>query len=381
MKGAAMYAFSVLCRRLLRLRHRTVCAAAVGSLACVLMSVTVVGAQVAVLTYHNDNARTGQNLGETILTPGNVAPGTFGLLFSYPVDGNVYAKLRYVPIVNLPCHGFHNVVFVATEHDSVYAFDADDSGVGLLWQVSFIDPANGVTTVPPENVQSQDIVPEIGITGTPVIDGGTGTLYVVAKTKEVVAGSPHYVQRLHALDIATGAEKFGGPIVIGDTVIDGSSTTYVSGPSVPGTGSGSVGGRVFFNALRQNQRSGLLLLNGVVYIGWASHSDTSPYHGWVLGYDAQTLAPAAVFNTTPNGGLGGVWMSGGGLAADSNGAVYLSTGNGTFDVTGSQAPAYGDSVLKLATGLDLTVADSFTPWNQEDLKNKDQDLGSGGVLL
>src|SRR5207253_5547824 len=156
-----------------------------------------------------------------------------------------------------------------------------------------------------------------------------------------------------------------GPVVIGDTIFDGSSTTYVSAPSVSGSGDGSVGGQVFFDALRQNQRSGLLLLNGVVYIGWASHSDTSPYHGWVLGYDAQTLQQVAEFNTTPNGSLGGIWMSGGGLAADSNGSVYLSTGNGTFDVTGSQAPAYGDSVLRLSTGSGLTVADVFTPSNQD----------------
>src|SRR5437879_8359632 len=370
-------------RRFMKVPFRRGWFAALGTLGCILLCGQAAKAQVGVLTYHNDNARTGQNLGETILTPGNVAPGTFEKLFSYPVDGYVYAQPLYAPNVNIPGQGFHNVVFVATEHDSVYAFDADDASVGQLWQVSFIDPANGVTPVPPGDVQSQDIAPEIGITGTPVIDDVSGTLYVVARTKEVLGDGSHYVQRLHALDITTGAEKFGGPVVIGDTIFDGSSTTYVSAPSVSGSGDGSVGGQVFFDALRQNQRSGLLLLNGVVYIGWASHSDTSPYHGWVLGYDAQTLAPVggAVFNTTPNGGQGGIWMSGGGLAADSNGSVYLSTGNGTFDVTGSQAPAYGDSVLKLATGLDLTVADSFTPWNQEDLKNKDQDLGSGGVLL
>ena len=375
-----MYALSVLRPRRAGPRRRTVCAAATGFLACVLVSASGAGAQVAVLTYHNDNARTGQNLNETVLTTDSVGPVTFGQLFSYPVDGYVYAQPLYMPNVSLPGQGLHNVVFVATEHDSVYAFDADDSSVGLLWQVSFIDPANGVTTVPPEDVQSDAIVPEIGITGTPVIDNGSGTLYVVATTKEAASGSPHYVQRLHALDIGTGAEKLGGPIVIGDTIFDGNAT-YVSGPSLPGTGDGSAGGQVFFDALRQNQRPGLLLLNGVVYVGWASHGDTRPYHGWVLGYDVQTLAQVAVFNTTPNGGLGGVWMSGGGLAADSAGAVYLSTGNGTFDVTDSEAPAYGDSVLKLSAGNGLTVADSFTPWNQDALAASDLDFGSGGVLL
>ncbi len=208
---------------------------------------------------------------------------------------------------------------------------------------------------------------------------------MVATTKEVLGDGSHYVQRLHALDIATGAEKFGGPIVIGDTIFAGGDPcslgnyTYVVAPSVVGTADG--GTNVSFNSLRANQRPGLLLSNGVVYVAWASYGDVCPYHGWVIGYDAQTLQQVAVFNTTPNGGLGGIWMSGAGLAADGNGAIYLSTGNGTFDVTGSQAPAYGDSVLKLATGIDLTVADFFTPSNQDALAANDQDLGSGGVLL
>ncbi|PYM38808.1 MAG: pyrrolo-quinoline quinone [Candidatus Rokuibacteriota bacterium] len=375
-------------RRRIRARLRAVGVAAIGTLTCVLLSAQALRAQVAILTYHNDNARTGQNLNETVLTPATVTAATFGRLFSAPVDGSVYAQPLYVPNVDIPGRALHNVVFVATEHDSVYAFDADDSSADLLWQVSFIDPANGVTTVPSEDVQSEDIAPEIGITGTPVIDVVTGTLYVVAKTKEVSAGRPHYVQRLHALDIGTGAERMGGPIVIGDTVVDGNDPS-VSGPSVVGIGDGSGGAEVVFNALRELNRPGLLLVDGVVYVAWASHGDNRPYHGWLIGYDAETLAQVAVFNTTPNGTSGGVWMSGAGLAADSLGAIYLSTGNGTFDVAGTHAPAYGDSVLKLVedavlghlTGRGVSVLDFFTPWNQDALAAVDQDLGSGGVLL
>ena len=357
------------------------------SLVLVAFSAQRARAQVEVLTYHNDNGRTGQNLQETSLAPANVSATGFGKLFSYPVDGFVYAQPLYAS--NIPVGGVaHNVVFVATEHDSVFAFDADNpdpgSNGGLLWQASFIDPAAGVTTVPQTDVLSRDIVPEIGITGTPVIDAATGTLYVVAKTKETGDGNTHYVQRLHALDVTSGAERFGSPVVIADTIIANGAYTYVSGPSVSGTGAGSVNGVVSFNALRQHNRTGLVLSGGVVFAAWASHGDHGPYHGWVIAFDAATLHQLAVFNTNPNGGLGGIWMGGGGLAADLGGGIYFSTGNGTFDQTPpptGRGPAYGDSVVKLLFPAGLTVADSFTPFNQADLDRFDADLGSGAVML
>jgi len=356
---------------------------AVAGLGLVFMSIGArhVTAQVNVLTYHNDNARTGQNLNESLLTPANVNAAAFGKLFSYPVDGSVYAQPLYASNVSIPSLGIRNVVFVVTEHDSVYAFDADDNAAGVVWHTSFIDPEHGVTTVPFEDVNTEVIVPEVGITSTPVIDGDSGTLYVVAKTKELAEeGTTHYVQRLHALDITTGAEMFGGPIVIADTILaaDG-SFVYVSGPTVAGSGTGTVDGLVSFNALRQLNRPGLLLLNGVIYSAWGSHDDIGPYHGWILGHDAQTLALVAVFNTTPDGDAGAVWMSGGAPAADVNGNIYVVTGNGTFVPTGDGSPAYGDSVLKLRA--DLSVVDSFTPFEQAELNANDGDFGSGGVLL
>lgn len=324
-------------------------------------------AQVTVATQHNDNSRTGQNMAETILTPSNVKVSTFGRLFSRSLDGYVYAQPLYIPNVVLPGLGTHNVVYVATEHDTVYAWDADTntgSNSAPLWKVSFINPAQKITAVPSSSTGCADLIPEIGITSTPAIDTATGTLYVLAKTKE----NGSYYQRLHALDITTGAEKFGGPVIIS--------------ASVPGTGDGSSNGVVTFDPLREAQRPGLLLQNGTVYIGWASHCDIGPYHGWVMGYDSQSLAQVGVWNSSPNGGLDGVWMGGAGLAADSSANLFISTGNGTFDANTSGGLDYGDSIVKLALRSgQFTVPDFFTPWDQNSFNNTDADVGSGGVLL
>ena len=376
-------------------------AAATAFVAKVMLMTTAAQAQVSVLTQHNDIGRTGQNLSETILTPTSVSSAAFGKLFSYPVDGYIYAQPLYVPGVSIPGQGVHNLVFVATEHDSVYAFDADGLSQTPVWQVSFINPSLGITTVPSGDVNNttggscpaapscpNDVVPEIGITGTPVIDSQSGTLYVVALTKEVVAGQAHHRQRLHALDITTGAEKFGGPALLGDAILSapflsGGTSTYVSGPTVTGSGSDSTGGVVPFDAVWAFNRSGLLLLNGIVYVAWASHGDSGPYHGWVTAYNAQTLGLVALFNVSPNGTTqteGGIWMGGGGPAVDSAGNIYLSTGNGTFAATGSGSPAYGDSVLRLDPTT-LSVADYFTPFEQANLGAQDLDVAAGGVVV
>jgi hypothetical protein len=328
------------------------------------------GAQANVLTFHNDNARTGQNLNETNLTLANVNASTFGLLFSCPVDGQLYAQPLYMAAVSITNKGTHNVVFAATENDSVFAFDADSntgSNAPPLWQVSFINPAAGVTTVPTADVGSPVISPVIGITSTPVIDPTTMTLYVLAKTKEVSGTATHYINRLHALDVGSGAEKFGGPVVIQ--------------PVVAGTGEGNDGaGHVLFDGLRHMNRSGLLLANGVVYVAFASHADVLPYHGWVLGFNAQTLQPQGVFNSTPNGAQGGFWQAGGGPASDTAGNIYIVSGNGTFD--GTTNNDYGDSFLKLTPdGTNLVLADYFTPYNQLYLSTNDLDEGSGGVVV
>ncbi|HEY3860903.1 MAG TPA: chitobiase/beta-hexosaminidase C-terminal domain-containing protein [Verrucomicrobiae bacterium] len=326
--------------------------------------------QTNVLTFHNDNARTGQNLNETNLTLANVNTNTFGRLFNCHVDGQVYAQPLYIAAVPIAGKGAHNVVIAVTENDSVYAFDADHhtgSNAAPLWQDSFINAAKGITAVPSSEVNSSNIYPAIGITSTPVIDPATLTLYVEAKTREATTSGTNYVHRLHALDLGSGVEKFGGPVMIH--------------PSVAGAGDGNDGaGHVPFNGLRQMSRSALLLVNGVVYVTYGSHGDNAPYHGWVLGFNAKTLAPQGVFNDTPNGGLGGVWEGGDGPAADSAGNIYLITGNGSFD--GAVYGDYSDSYLKLTPkGTTLTVADYFTPYNQQTLAGSDADLGSGGLIL
>ena len=313
--------------------------------------------QVNVTTYHNDNARTGQNTQETILTPGNVNSGQFGKLFSVPVDGWVYAQPLYLSNVYI-AGGTYNVLYVATEHDSLYAINAD-SGT-IFWQISLI-PSGGSTVSSSKDLQCPDLVPEIGITGTPVIDTSTGTIYLVAKSK--VNGS--IVQYLHAIDVVTAAEKFGGPVSIQ--------------ASVPGTASDGNGTTVSFGPRLQHQRAALLLDDGHVVIGWGSHCDISPWHGWVMSYSASTLAQEAAFNTSADGKEGGVWMAGGGLAADANGNIFFATGNGTWNGTTD----YGDSIVKLGlpNGGNFAVLDYFTPFNQSSLGSGDGDLGSGGLVL
>lgn len=334
------------------------------------------------LTYHNDNARTGQNLRETSLTPVNVNSASFGKLFSLAVDGYVYAQPLYVSDVPVGDRR-RNVVFVATEHNSVYAYDADDPTGLLLWKVSFIDPDKGITTVPSEDTASPpdyagpgpilpggcgDLTPEIGITGTPVIDPATGTLYVVAKTKETHGMTVSYEHRLHALDITTGVSRPGS----GRTL-----QASVPGSTLPNDGNG----QVLFQSLRQNQRAALLLSNNVISVAFSSHCVIRPYQGWVLTYDASTLNALGAFNVTPNDpkGKGGIWHAGGGPAADADGNIYVMTGDGAFDATVG-VNSFSDSILKLKNGS-LAMADYFTPFNQKELENANADMSAGGPLL
>jgi hypothetical protein len=334
-----------------------------------------------VFTYHNNLSRDGTNTHEYALTPASVNPATFGKLFSCLVDGSIYAQPLWVP--NRTVAGTaHNVILVATQHEGLYAFDADASPCTTLWYVNLIDSAHGgtpgETSVPSSGAGARvgsgygDISPEVGVTGTPVIDPTTNTIYVVSKS---VNGSTQFFQRLHAIDLTTGSER----------VIPRSIDSSLS---VPGTGAGSVAGQVAFDPRNENQRPGLALSGGVVYVAWASHEDHDPYHGWVIGFNASTLAPTsnAVFNSTPNqvGTLsysrGGIWMGGGAPAVDSSGNLFFITGNGTFDAN-TGGSNYGDSVVKLSTTSGLSVADYFTPLDQASLDANDTDFGSGAATI
>jgi hypothetical protein len=327
----------------------------------------------SVLTGRDDNGRTGQNTNETILTPANVNANSFGKLFAQGLDGYMMAQPLVLANVNMPGRGIHNLLLAATENDSVYAFDADcASGPNAqpLWHVSFINPAAGVTPLQTAiDLQASTSPgfygPEVGISGTPVIDPVTGTIYAAAKTKEVTNGVTNFVYRVHALDVTTGAEKFGGPVVVEGSVF--------------GVGDGfEFLDIVDFSPFKHMNRPALLLANGILTVTFTSHQDFPPYHGWVFTYDAFTLQPLGIFNTTPNGSAGGIWQSSSGPAADSEGNIYFETGNGTFDAYNQN---YGDSVVKLSTAGGLTLADYFAPYNQLTLNLQDLDIGSAGLIL
>ena len=344
-----------------------------------LLTAAVARGGVNVLTYHNDNGRTGGNLNETILTPANVNVNTFGKLFDYAVEGNVYAQPLYVSDLAMGAAGTHNVVFVATEHNSVYAFDADSntgSSGGLLWQVN-LGPS--VETPNPDFGQRyggfNEITSEVGITGTPVIDLASQTLYVDAFSQE---GSG-FIHRIHALDITTGAERPFSPVEVS--------------AAIPANGVGGSNGLVVFEAQQQLQRAALTLSAGILYVAYCGYADANPYHGWILGFDAANLQLSTnyIFNSTPNStvadfgtnaGEGGIWMAGCGPPVDSSGDLYLATGNGCFNAfNGTGGTEYGDSFLKLSTVGGLSVADYFTPYNQAYMADNDLDVGSGGILL
>jgi len=312
-----------------------------------------------VLTYHNDIERTGQNLTEQTLTPSNVKT-SFGQLFQDSVDGLVDAQPLIKTKVAIPGQGTHNVIYVATENDTVYAFDADTSGAPL-WHVSVLGAGEAAS----DDRGCSQVTPEIGITSTPVIDpnaGPHGTIYLVAMSKNTMSGT--YFQRIHALDMTTGAEEFGGPVTV--------AATFTTGPA--------------FDPKQYKERAGLLLLNGQLITAWASHCDFTPYNGWIMAYNQNTLAQTSAIDVTPNGSEGAIWQSGGGIAADTNGFIYLLDGNGTWDTTvnGNGFPSKGDfgnGFLKLSNSSTLQVADFFEPFNTVSESAGDTDLGSGGAMV
>lgn len=326
----------------------------------------------AVITQHNDNNRSGANLTEAILNTSNVKTEQFGKLFTRQVDGQIYAQPMYLSDVTIPNHGIHNLIFAATMHNTVYAFNADDpNAIQPIWMIN-LGPS---IPLPDSNIGPQgyeDITIEVGILSTPCISTVNNTIYVVSANKDPNSSDAGaYSHWLHALDIDTGKEKLGGPVKI--------SASY------PGNGDGSLNGIIDFISHRQLQRSALLLSNERIYIGFASYGDATPCHGWIIAYDANTLNQVAVYNTTPDDvpdrppgalpGMGTIWQGGQGMAADSSGNIYFITGNGDFNGIRD----LGDSIVRLTP--DLKLADWFSPHNNSDLNKKDLDLGSGGVLL
>jgi len=318
-----------------------------------------------VVTYHYDIARTGHNLQETILTTRNVNSSSFGKLFTSSVDGIIDAQPLFLSEVSIPGQGAHNVMYAVTENDSVYAFDADNGN--RLWHVSLLQ--SGET--PSDDHRCGQISPQIGITSTPVIDrasGANGTIYVVAMSKN----SSEYFQRIHALDITTGAEEFGGPVTV--------KAKY------PGHGDNSHGGYVIFDAGQYAERQGLLLLNHVVYTAWTSHCDQRPYTGWLIGYDERNLSQTSVLNLTPNGSEGSIWQSGAGISSDGQNIFFLDA-NGTFDTTLDKQGFpihhdFGNGFIKVSTtGNKLTVADYFNMFDTVNESDNDEDLGSGGTIV
>jgi len=328
--------------------------------AIVLLSTAVLRGQPSVLTWHNDSARTGQNLRETFLTPANINSTTFGRLATLTVDGKVDAQPLYVPGLTIPNQGIHNVLYVATEHGSLYAFDADT--FAQLLKVSLL--ASGET---PASVSCTQVTPEIGITGTPAIDlnaGPHGMMFLVTQSQDV---SHNFHHRLHALDLLTLTEQLGGPVNV--------TATY------PGSGAENT-----FNPAEHVARPALLILNGVVYTSWGSHCDGGNYAGWILSYSETTLAQVGVLNVVPNGSDGGIWSAGSGPAADANGNIYALIGNGTFDTTLNtsgfpEKGDYGNAMVKISTAGALSVADYFTMSNTVSESNGDTDFGSAGLML
>jgi outer membrane protein assembly factor BamB len=337
----------------------------IAAMICTLAADVSVASAQDVLTYHNNNARTGLDSNETILTLSNVSSSSFGKLFTLPVDGLVDAEPLYLSAVHIGS-SIHNLLIVVTEHDSVYAFDADTGS--LIWHFT----AHRADETTSDDRGCSQIMPEVGITSTPVIrrpKGSNGVIYTVAMSKDSSGG---YHQRLHALDAATGHELYKGPVDIE--------------AKFPGTGDNSSGGFVVFDPAQYKERSGLLLLGGEVYLAWASHCDIRPYTGWIMGYDAATLVQKTVLNVTPNGAEGAIWGSGAGLTADPSGNIFFLDANGAFDpvLDSSGFPDrgdYGNAFIRLATHGGLSVVDYFEMDDEQVENDHDTDLGSGGAIL